>query len=238
MNTPQTRHPTSKQHRFFTNPNDPRSICSTEDQRWSDVVPPESGLTFAAIYDPEEGLISLSGANIFSSPNAETKSIDSPYDAADTHSQTLSVNLDQFPLPTSNNNTAIRTFFNDAQPYRLGTPMPQMCGQTYARESSTLDGLDMYTQELDIPRGSSLSRYGSIFRILDNSPKFNPHSLMGFGRPVEGVTEVNDEGFFEGDNNRESNNFNLVCIIYILPSFFPPQTTNGPKQTFSVPNSQ
>ncbi|KAL4073609.1 hypothetical protein J3A83DRAFT_2577776 [Scleroderma citrinum] len=38
-----------------------------EEHRWSDVVPPKAALTFAALWDPDEGMITFSGARLLES---------------------------------------------------------------------------------------------------------------------------------------------------------------------------
>jgi len=147
-----------------------------------------------------------------------TKSVEAPSEAS---SQVLS--FDQHTLgPTmSANNTAIRAYFRDAQPFRLVTPNQQ---HPHTRESSTLDGLDVYTQE--VPR--THSRYWSIFHRLDKSPMFNPHNaFMAFRKSRE---TIEDEGFFEGGGEHN--------LVRPLPSPLPYShtLTSAPPTVFQILN--
>jgi hypothetical protein len=207
------------------------TTASSQDQRWSDVVPPESALTFAAIYDPDEGLITLSHADI-AAFEAETKSVDSPSDASVGNCSSQVLSFDQRTLgpsspmtttTTTGNNTAIKAYFRDAQPFRLPvTPRHQQHQQQQnqhahahtadARESSTLDGLDVYTQEVTVP-GRSSARYWSIFHRLDKSPMFNPqNAFLAFrkSRDATAQGDIEDEGFFEGGTFHYEGEHNLV----------------------------
>ncbi|KAL5532104.1 hypothetical protein ACEPAF_5668 [Sanghuangporus sanghuang] len=66
-----------------------KNSTNTE-HRWSEVVPPATALTFAAIWDPEDGLVTFSGAALSASENNNGNV--SPEDA-ESRSQVLSVDF-------------------------------------------------------------------------------------------------------------------------------------------------
>ncbi|GBE89331.1 hypothetical protein SCP_1503390 [Sparassis crispa] len=66
----------------------------SSDHRWSEMVPPHTALTFAAVWDPLEGMITFSGAHLLDSasatgPNAVAS--EAPRDAFDSQSQVLTI---------------------------------------------------------------------------------------------------------------------------------------------------
>ncbi|KAH8111338.1 hypothetical protein DFH11DRAFT_1794649 [Phellopilus nigrolimitatus] len=67
------------------------------DLRWSEVVPPEAALTFGAVWDPEEGLVTFGSAELSASSTSEdncNRTSTSPKDAyPDSRSQVLSVDF-------------------------------------------------------------------------------------------------------------------------------------------------
>lgn len=69
-------------------------------RRWSELVPPQTGLTFAALWDPEDGMITFSGCRLLES---DIQSIlhfrDLPRDAHDGQSTILT--FDGLSLPFS-----------------------------------------------------------------------------------------------------------------------------------------
>ncbi|TBU28306.1 hypothetical protein BD311DRAFT_778406 [Dichomitus squalens] len=78
-----------------------------EHHRWSELVPPRTALTFAAIWDEDEGMVTFSGAHLFDSETAEKGrrdqlANDSPSDVAfgDGESQVLTIN-DRFAIAIS-----------------------------------------------------------------------------------------------------------------------------------------
>ncbi|TDL21936.1 hypothetical protein BD410DRAFT_803770 [Rickenella mellea] len=69
------------------------SGISVPDDRWSDIIPPETALTFAAIWDPDDGMITFTAADLFDmmkTPRPD-KSVDSPSDIDERSSQVLTV---------------------------------------------------------------------------------------------------------------------------------------------------
>lgn len=66
--------------------------CHREKEaRWSEVVPPRSALTFAAIWDPVDGMVTFSGARLFDAEVSDDALSASPRDAFDGQSQTLTI---------------------------------------------------------------------------------------------------------------------------------------------------
>lgn len=64
-------------------------LASEGDLRWSEVVPPATGLTFAAVWDPEDGIVTFGGAGLSTSQEGGGSS---PVDA-DSRSQVLTIDL-------------------------------------------------------------------------------------------------------------------------------------------------
>lgn len=68
--------------------------------RWSEVVPPHTALSFAAIWDPEDGMVTFSGGQLLEDENWDASTLhDTPVDANDYRSQILT--LDGLSLPFS-----------------------------------------------------------------------------------------------------------------------------------------
>lgn len=67
-----------------------------DDYRWSELIPPHTALTFAAVWDPNEGMITFSGAHLLDSESGNRlpppcATNDSPRDAYDSQSQVLTI---------------------------------------------------------------------------------------------------------------------------------------------------
>lgn len=63
------------------------------EHRWSDVVPPQTALTFAAVYDPSEGLITFSGASLLPSSSSSSPNVPSTDAASRPNNQGLVRNI-------------------------------------------------------------------------------------------------------------------------------------------------
>ncbi|KAI9061522.1 hypothetical protein FKP32DRAFT_1575737 [Trametes sanguinea] len=70
------------------------------ERRWSELVPPHTALTFAAIWDPEEGMVTFSGAHLLDSGldkgHHAKGTNDSPHDVPDPDSQSQVLTIDMF----------------------------------------------------------------------------------------------------------------------------------------------
>jgi hypothetical protein len=68
--------------------------------RWSEVVPPHTALSFAAIWDPDDGMVTFSGGDLLDADSCDTSTLhNTPIDANDYRSQILT--LDGLSLPFS-----------------------------------------------------------------------------------------------------------------------------------------
>ena len=74
------------------------SMTADNTRRWSEVVPPETALSFAAIWDPEDGLVTFSGPELLNADSGSSMR-DLPLDANEGRSQILTI--DGFSLPFS-----------------------------------------------------------------------------------------------------------------------------------------
>lgn len=69
-------------------------------RRWSEVIPPHTALSFAAIWDPEEGLVTFSGGELLNADVGDLPTLrDMPLDAGEGRSQILTI--DGLSLPFS-----------------------------------------------------------------------------------------------------------------------------------------
>lgn len=82
-------------------------------RRWSEVIPPQTGLSFAVIWDPEEGLVTFSGGELLESDVSDLPTLrDMPLDATEARPQILTIDglslafgsmmLDTAGLPRTN----------------------------------------------------------------------------------------------------------------------------------------
>ncbi|KAI0777843.1 hypothetical protein BD413DRAFT_610134 [Trametes elegans] len=67
------------------------------ERRWSELVPPHTALTFAAIWDPDEGMVTFSGAHLLDASNEKARN-DSPYDIPDPDNQSQVLTIDRFTM--------------------------------------------------------------------------------------------------------------------------------------------
>ncbi|KAI0360286.1 hypothetical protein OH77DRAFT_668128 [Trametes cingulata] len=76
----------------------PKDIDAHAERRWSELVPPHTALTFAAIWDPDEGMVTFSGAHLLDSGNDKGHKDASPYDVADPETQSQVLTIDRYGL--------------------------------------------------------------------------------------------------------------------------------------------
>ncbi|KAF7343012.1 DJ-1 protein-PfpI domain-containing protein [Mycena venus] len=158
------------------------SIAGSDDHRWSEIVPPESGLTFAVVWDPEEkDLVTFSSPELSDCHERAAQSPDSPTDACDNRSQVLTIGPS---LADYTATPATMQFFRQNHDFLFTDPkfFPDRPARGRTQTSSTLDGLDE----------------------LDGDFAFDPctsfaHMWMKDMRKGEVIRDdVSDEGFFEG----------------------------------------
>ncbi|KAI0945796.1 hypothetical protein AcW1_001936 [Taiwanofungus camphoratus] len=99
-----------------------RDARDFEDHRWSDVIPPHNALTFAAVWDPVEGMITFSGAHLLDSECADRATTnpcagDSPRDVADGQSQVLTIDRFALALASTAPSTAFGMGSEATRPY-------------------------------------------------------------------------------------------------------------------------
>lgn len=104
LNTPQDK---ERHHGLPTSPKQFLAPPGTDERnsRWSDVIPPQTGLTFAAIWDPDDGMVTFSGPELRKFPaEGDAKSFDQP-STVDAQSQVLTI--DRLALPATVQNSAV-----------------------------------------------------------------------------------------------------------------------------------
>ncbi|KAJ7279464.1 hypothetical protein C8J57DRAFT_1303385 [Mycena rebaudengoi] len=176
------------------------SIDCSDDNRWSDVVPPDSGLTFAVVWDSEEDdLLTFSSAAL--SAGDHSVSPNTPSDACDTRSQVLTIGPPAVPYAE---NTATTQFFHDNHAFLFDDPNFSLERPIRGRTqtSSTMGGLDVYLRGSMLGKAHNTNRYYSCFAGLDEDFPFDPRTSfanMWMAEGQEGVIrdDVSDEGFFE-----------------------------------------
>ena len=109
--------------------------------RWSELVPPQTALTFVAMYDPADGLLTFSGAELLPSepPTPPTPhTLSSSLDTSDTPTTTAFSPMPCTPAPSTlaDMQSLLDAYFRSAAATAAGNNhvMP-------ARASSTFDGL-------------------------------------------------------------------------------------------------
>ncbi|KII91414.1 hypothetical protein PLICRDRAFT_173265 [Plicaturopsis crispa FD-325 SS-3] len=216
--------------RLFS-PIEPSSRTTTpttiDEQRWSQVVPPKSALTFAAVWDDEKGMVTFSGAKLLErTPSTSTNTLDSPTDAYDNRSQVLTIDRLMVPGVTM----GVRDTFGDMDSYFGGcsylrtapTPTPKTPTMRMPRhKASTTNGfgVDVYVRSSGISRslanwsenGQRDWRQLSCLRILDGDIDFDPRTAFEAGALGAAVRnkelydrrahvrsdDVTDEGYWE-----------------------------------------
>ncbi|KAG7096014.1 hypothetical protein E1B28_006696 [Marasmius oreades] len=218
--TPSTcHHPGPKLSATRRNPTESPSSC-----RWSDIVPPNSALTFAVVWDPEDDMVAFSGAELFEDSNepSSSSSENSPTSPTDACSQILTIPLSE--------NTGIYTgtlqYFRENHDWlfneddhdgggrfrlrsSLGLRERLKLGQTQA--SSTMGELDVYLRGslMGMAHRENTKKFHSCFGVLDGKFEFDPKmefeemwaKIMSrrsrVATSTENKDEIEDEGFFE-----------------------------------------
>lgn len=160
------------------------STPSTEDEhRWSDIVSPKAALTFAALWDPDEGMITFSGARLLESdtnPNPDAPHSD--VSGGDTASQTTSSEpTAEGVAPLSSLHGAFRTFLYRVPSRSLRYREPR----ALTRTSSAVDTKD--TPKREVPLRSSRSLHTPRSSRVDPG---TPQSVRTFKSRTERIPEA------------------------------------------------
>ncbi|KAH7912749.1 hypothetical protein BJ138DRAFT_1147546 [Hygrophoropsis aurantiaca] len=186
----------------FSNTRNAANGLESDDKRWSDVVPPKSALTFAAMWDPDEGMVTFSGARLLDSRGESYLAVEDP-NADPFHEdypQVLPVNGD--PDEFGESSATMATFQDAFKAFLHRIPRNSNYHTNHKHSntiaSSTLGGLDIYSREPATPlpmRRRSPQRY-PYFNRLDREPPLTPRSKFGVPKNESPCT-VDDEGFYE-----------------------------------------
>ncbi|KAF7291323.1 DJ-1 protein-PfpI domain-containing protein [Mycena indigotica] len=211
-------------------------------QRWSDIVPPDAGLTFAVTSsrDTDSDAMSFDTSPdllLSPSPRPRRQRHDAPSSAYD-RSQVLTAGTSMFGLGAAATTPATMQFFRDNFPFEASAffPAPKdrpTAGKT--QTSSTMDGLDVYLRGSLLGQAHDTTRYASCFAGLDD--EFDLQTMYGkdqgpvraWMRGVEGIhqrynvkSDITDEGFFESEMYQGMD----VDNVDNLPSRFSRTTTS------------
>ncbi|KAJ8583420.1 hypothetical protein M405DRAFT_828668 [Rhizopogon salebrosus TDB-379] len=178
------------------------SGADSPDNRWSDVVPPNSALTFAAVWDPKDGMVTFSGALLLdSSDESEYSSgaITPPEIFDDDVSQVVTI---EQASESGENTPTIETFQDVFKAFLHRVPRNSRYHKhkrSNTLASSTLDGLDVYSRDpvfstnplLSVKHQYFSQRFGKLdeelpLKARNESPDISSES-----------DHVSDEGFFE-----------------------------------------
>jgi hypothetical protein len=184
----------------------PPSTPSTPyEYRWSDVVPPQTALKFAVVWD-EEDIVVFSAGELEDS-RTEDLCPNSPSDA-DAYSQVLSLGRSS-TTPLSDKASTMMCFqenmgslLDPSTPHRMsamGFRRRRVVGRT--QTSSTLEGLDVYLRGSLLGQAHRIGdRYYSCLEDLDGEFEFDPRTSFA-KQYVEDKEDqddvVTDEGFYE-----------------------------------------
>lgn len=171
------------------------------------MIPPKAALTFAVIWDPEDDLVAFSGAHLLDSAvDDDSKLLDSPSEAYDSHSQILTIGPATIPCGQStalhSENTATLAFFRENHEFLFSTRTPpaELTRPCRTQRSSTLEGADVYLRGSMLSKAYAHHRYYSCLENLDADFQFDPRTSFAkvWLRELEGDSDsIDDEGFFE-----------------------------------------
>ncbi|KIK81724.1 hypothetical protein PAXRUDRAFT_832660 [Paxillus rubicundulus Ve08.2h10] len=151
----------------------------SHDRRWTEIIPQKAALTFAALWDPEEGMVTFSGPALLESDSATGIACRPDVFDDDCCSQVISVGRD---TDTTEENTVALATFQDAFKAFLHR-VPRTAKQSratrhlQARASSTCDGLDVYSRDIILKPKRSLQ--SSYFDRLDMESALRTPSAFG-----------------------------------------------------------
>lgn len=161
--------------------------ANTSGNQYSPVASPKSALTFAAVWDPEDGMVTFSGTRLLDSSDEDESSsgaITPPDVSDDDFSQAVTADHDGY---TSEENTST-TCQDSFKAFLHRVPRNSKPKRSNTVASSTLDGLDGYSRA---PVVRPSRRYPS-FDKLDAE-----HSCKAQTDTSLESDHMSDEGFFE-----------------------------------------
>lgn len=178
---------------------------SADSNRWSDLIPPKTALTFAVLWDPEQDFVAFSGAQLLDANGADDDLL-SPSEAFDDQAYSQILTIDpSAPFLESENSTAMLAFYRENHALflssQVNTPTPDRLqpGMCRTQTSSTLDGLDVYLRGSMMGRAHSHHRHYSCMENLDSDFQFDPRTSFAkcWSRTELDYEYESDEGFFE-----------------------------------------
>ncbi|KAF7307935.1 DJ-1 protein-PfpI domain-containing protein [Mycena kentingensis (nom. inval.)] len=201
------------------------------DKRWSDVVPPDTGLSFSVVAKDSDALSFSTNPDLLVSSVRRRPGPEAPSDADAAsrcnRSQVLTMGPSILGLSDGAGTEYTRTpatmqFFRDNFPYEADAFFPPPRDRPTAartQTSSTMDGLDVYLRGSQLGQAHNANRYASCFREFDDEEfesSFDPRTpfarahMQSWMRDVAGGgkgrgyvrDDVSDEGFFESEMYR------------------------------------
>ncbi|KAI0715546.1 hypothetical protein C8Q72DRAFT_891643 [Fomitopsis betulina] len=224
-----------------------------DERRWSEVFPPHTALTFAAVWDPVEGMITFSGAHLLDSEGGEHVAATRPLpkDAVDSQSQALTIDMLLHHINNAPGHQSTQYAYErdtsawgcDAQtdtdgvnsqflPQWLAVPHGLSTGLNSPAFASSAALTLMFPTEPDTATTQDLQRkYSNALRAAggwtggpDGVP-FRP--LHAHKESYDSDDTVTDEGFFEGSYLPNASCGSLPVLVNLnLKSRFSVTTTS------------
>ncbi|KAF4577153.1 hypothetical protein EYR36_005140 [Pleurotus pulmonarius] len=206
----------------------------TSNHRWSEVIPPDTGLTFAVIWDPEDGLLAFSGAELLgSSANyfPDSRPI-SPSEALDGQSQVITLKT----LSSGNVLTetpATLAFFRDTHRFLFAGSRSRLSSAKRPRHgartqtSSTIGGMDVYLRGSLLGRAHKDQTHYSCFDLLEQDFEVKPFNDLTKTDSTESLEMRYNRAFsiFQAEHNLVSTSASQGRILALMV---------GPCLEFSV----
>ncbi|KZT07853.1 uncharacterized protein LAESUDRAFT_86628 [Laetiporus sulphureus 93-53] len=219
-----------------------------EDRHWSQTLPPHTALTFAAVYDPVEGLITFSGAHLLETDRCDRVVVNTRRpvafprrDDGDNRSQALTIDLIARPSVDGTRSTArvlhdTMSCAPSAWPYDAQTDTDTMLDSQYL---PTWLGVSRgLSTGLNSPAIASSAALTAVFHDAESLRALRQH-LRGMqwkcmpvprnGSPCCGSDEdhVTDEGFFEARHMCADDGSSIPVLVNLnLQSAFSVTTTS------------
>ena len=192
-------------------------VASDVDKRWSDVVPPNSALTFAALWDPNDGMVTFSGAHLLDLPN-ECESSSGVTTFPDIFDDDVSEAVSHEHTSDSEESAATTVASQDAPKAFLhrvprNSKFHKQHPNTLA--SPALDRLDVYPRDPHV----SLKHQSSVHRsvMVDEKSSSKTQAVVRNLSPES--DDVSDEGFFE-DISAVKGRTELVRLTFYHEALF------------------
>ncbi|KAF4590885.1 hypothetical protein EYR40_009482 [Pleurotus pulmonarius] len=169
----------------------------TSNHRWSEVIPPDTGLTFAVIWDPEDGLLAFSGAELLGTLDGQSQVITL---------KTLSSGnvLTETPATLAFFRDTHRFLFAGSRSRLSSAKRPRHGART--QTSSTIGGMDVYLRGSLLGRAHKDQTHYSCFDLLEQDFEVKPFNDLTKTDSTESLEMRYNRAFsiFQAEHNLSS----------------------------------